>query len=254
MADTAGWGMDGGLYLPLDGSATGDTLPAAPGEVVAGAAQAADPVGADPAPPAPPPPPRPAEGPAQSLGRETAFGRPLVAAVRGGGRLSFYSAWEAPASQASLVGEWARVGSCAGVVRLGYEQVVAGIGAVRGAGDAVEAPPWDVALVVARQHCGAAASRWRSARPPSAEERALLTPLLDGEPPSAVVAEGDGIWAASARQGVVARIADGRAVERWAARSPEGAPMRLLGLWEGDGVWAAVEPGGRVLRVWRVPR
>ncbi|HEU4452820.1 MAG TPA: hypothetical protein VFR81_07155, partial [Longimicrobium sp.] len=88
VADTAAWGADGGLYLPLDGSTTGDTLPAAPGEMVAGAALGADPP-ADPAPPAPPPPPRPAEGPAQSLGREAAYGRPLVAAVRGGGRLSF---------------------------------------------------------------------------------------------------------------------------------------------------------------------
>ena len=254
VADTAGWGVDGGVYLPLDGPATGDTLPAAPGEVVSGAAQEADSAAADPAPPAPPPPPRPTEGPAQALGREAAYGRPLVAAVRGGGRLSFYSAWDAPASRTSLVGEWARVGACAGVVRLGYEQVVAGLGAVRGAGDAVEAPPWDVALVVARQHCAAAASRWRSARTPSAEERALLAPLLGGEAPAAVVAEGDAIWAASARRGVVARIVAGRAVERWATQAPEGASMRLLGLWEGDGLWAAVETGGRVLRVWRVPR
>ena len=249
VADTAGWGVDGGVYLPLDGAATVDTLPAAPGEVIAGAPQAADtPLSA------PPRPPRPAEGPAQSLGREAAYARPLVAAVRGGGRLSFYSAWNAPASRASLVGEWARVGSCAGVVRLGYEQVVAGLGAVRGAGDVAEAPPWDVALVVARQHCAGAASRWRSARPPKPEEQALLVVLLGGEPPAAVVAEGDWIWAASARRGVLARIAGGQAVERWAAQAPEGASMRLLGLWEGDGVWAAVEMGGRVLRVWRVPR
>ena len=168
VADTAGWGVDGGVYLPLDGAATADTLPAAPGEVIAGAPQAAESAIADSPPsappPPPPPPPRPVEGPAQSLGREAAYARPLVAAVRGGGRLSFYSAWNAPASRASLVGEWARVGSCAGVVRLGYEQVVAGLGAVRGAGDVAEAPPWDVALVVARQHCAAAASRWRSAR------------------------------------------------------------------------------------------
>lgn len=257
VADTAGWGVDGGVYLPLDGRTTGDTLPAAPEETVVRAPQAAESALADAppsAPPPPPPPPRHVEGPAQSLGREAAYGRPLVAAVRGGGRLSFYSAWDAPASRASLVGEWARVGSCAGVVRLGYEQVVAGLGAVRGAGEAAEAPPWDVALVVARQHCAAAASRWRTARPPSPEERALLAPLLAGEPPAAVVTDGDGIWAGSARRAVVARIAGGRAVERWAAQAPDGASMRLLGLWEEDGVWAAVETGGRVLRVWRVPR
>ncbi|HEU4451538.1 MAG TPA: hypothetical protein VFR81_00720, partial [Longimicrobium sp.] len=69
MADTAGWGVDGGLYLPLDGSTAGDTLPAAPEDIVAVAVRAADPAAADP-PPAPPPPPRPAEEPAQSLGRE----------------------------------------------------------------------------------------------------------------------------------------------------------------------------------------
>lgn len=254
-ADTTGWGVDGGVYLPLDG--TTDTLPAAPGEVITGATLQADSAAAGPAPSAPPPllPPLPRpEGPAQSLGREAAYARPLVAAVRGGGRLSFYSAWDAPASRASLVGEWAPVGFCSGAVRLGYEQVVPGLGAVRGAGAAAEVPQWDVALVVARQHCAAAASRWRSARPPSPEERALLAPLLGGELPAAVVSDGDGIWAASARRGVVARIAGGRVVERWTAQAPEGASMRLLGRWEGDGVWAAVETGGRVLRLWRVPR
>ncbi len=127
------------------------------------------------------------------------------------------------------------------------------MGAVRGVGDVAETPPWDVVLVVARQHCAAAASRWRRARDPSAEERALLAPLFPGDAPVAVVAERDAFWAASARRAVVARIAAGRAVERWSAEAPAGASIRLLGLWEGDGLWAAVETGGRVLRVWRVP-
>lgn len=243
VVDTAGWGGDGGAYRPLDGIPPGDTLPAAPAEVIAAAPPVARPL-----------PPGAAEGPAQSLGREAAYARPLVASARGGGRLSFYSAWDAPASPTSLVGEWGRVGSCAGVVRLGYEQVVAGLGALRGVGHAVQAPSWDVALVVPRQHCAAAASRWRSARVPTAEELELLAPLLAGEPPTMVVAERDAIWAASARRAVVARVAGGRAVEQWAARAPDGTSMRLLGLWEGEGLWAAVETGGRVLRVWRVPR
>jgi hypothetical protein len=194
-----------------------------------------------------------AEGPAQGLGREAAYRRPLVAAVRGGGRVSYYSAWDAPAARSSLVGEWARVGACVGAVRLRYEQAVAGLGAVRGAGDAPEAPSWDVALVVARQHCAGAASRWRSPRAPSPEERRLLAPLFPGERPAWVAAEGDRLWAASAGRAVVAGIAAGRAVERWSAVAPEGASIRLLGLWEGDGVWAAVATGGRVVRVWRVP-
>jgi hypothetical protein len=251
--DTATWGMDGGGYLPLDGPAPGDTLPAAP----------EDATGAKPEPVAaaiekiPPPEPRPvpraAEGPAQGLGREAAYARPLIAAVRGGGRLSFYSAWNAPPARASLVGEWARVGACAGTVRLGYEQPVGGLGAVRGVGDAAESPPWDVALVVSRQHCASAASRWRGARAPTAEEQALLAPFFPGDAPAAVVFEGNGIWASSARRAVAARIAGGRAMERWSATAPDGASMRLLGVWEGDGVWVAIENGGRVLRVWRVP-
>lgn len=250
--DPAGWGPDGGVYRPLDGDTASDTLPAAP-EVVVSAPPEPGPM-TIPDPPAPPPPPaRVAERPAQGLGREAAYGRPLVAAVRGGGRLSFYSAWDAPATRASLVGEWARVGSCAGAVRVGYEQVVAGLGAVRGAGDAAEAPSWDVALVVPRQHCAGAGARWQRARAPSAEEAALLAPLFPGERPAVVAGEGDRLWAASPRRAVVARIAGGRAVERWSAVAPEGASIRLLGLWEGDGVWAAVETGGRVVRVWRVP-
>ena len=252
--DTSAWGMDGGGYHPLDGT-TGDTLPAAPGDAAMGVGP--EPAGVavqDPPPPEPPPAARATEGPAQGLGREAAYARPLIAAVRGGARLSFYSAWNAPAARASLVGEWARVGACAEPLRLGYEQPVGGLGAVRGAGDAAESPHWDVALVVARQHCAAAASRWRGARAPTSGERALLDPLFPGDAPAAVVAEGDGIWASSTRRAVVARIAGGRAVERWSASAPGGASMRLLGVWEGDGVWAAVETGGRVLRVWRVPR
>lgn len=251
--DTAGWGPDGGAYLPLDGHMASDTLPAAPPDGIASAAPGPDP-DTIPDPPAPPPPPARASGePVQALSREAAYGRPLVAAVRGRGRLSFYSAWDAPATRASLVGEWARVGACAGAVRLGYEQVVAGLGAVRGAGDAAEAPPWDVALVVPRQHCTGAGTRGQRARAPSAEEDALLAPLLSGERPALVAADGDRIWAASERRAIVARVVGGRAVERWSAAAPEGASIRLLGVWEGDGVWAAVETGGRVVRVWRVP-
>lgn len=257
LPDTAAWGPDGGVYRPLEERAGGDTLPAAPEEVMATAPEPGTLTAASPPPPPPsppPPPPRIAEGPAQELGREAAYARPLVAAVRGGGRLSFYAAWDAPAGRASLVGEWARVGACADPVRLGYEQPVPGVGAVRGVGAVAEAPAWDVVLVVARQHCAAASARWRRARDPSAEESALLAPLFPGDAPVAVVAEGDGIWAASARRAVVARIDAGRALERWSAAAPDGASLRLLGLWEGDGLWAAVETGGRVLRVWRVPR
>jgi hypothetical protein len=251
--DTAAWGMDGGGYLPLDASAPGDTLPAVPEDASGGAAEPVPAAVREEPPPEPRPTPGAADGPAQGLGREAAYARPLIAAVRGGGRLSFYSAWNAPAARASLAGEWARVGACAGTVRLGYEQPVGGLGAVRGAGDAAESPPWEVALVVARQHCRAAASRWRGERAPTAEEQALLAPLFPGEAPAAVVVDGNGIWASSARRAVAARIAGGRAVERWSATVPDGASMRLLGVWEGDGVWVAVETGGRVLRVWRVP-
>jgi hypothetical protein len=250
--DSADWGVDGGVYHPLGAAAMADTLPAAPaGGVDAEPADTPAPLAE--ARPVPGPVP-PVDGPAQTLGREAALARPLLASARGGGRLLFYSAWDAPAGRASLVGLWAPVGACGAPVRLGYEQAVPGVGAVRGAGEAPAPPPWEVALVVPRQHCTAAAARWRGARPPRPEEAALLSTLLEGDPPQAVVAEGEAIWASSARRAVAARIAGGRAVEGWSAVAPEGASMRLLGVWEGAGLWAAVEAGGRVVRVWRVAR
>ncbi|HWK89218.1 MAG TPA: hypothetical protein VNP72_04460 [Longimicrobium sp.] len=175
-----------------------------------------------------------------------------MAAVRGGGRLSFYSVWAAPASRASLVGEWSRVGRCADpAVRLGYEQAIAGLGAVRGAGQAAETPEWEVALVVPRQQCASAAQRWRPARVPEPDLSALLGPLLDGEPPRSVVVDGDRVWAASVGRAVTARLVAGQPVETWSAEAPPGSSMRLLGRWEGDGVWVAVGSGGRVVRIWR---
>ena len=256
-ADTAAWSVDGGVYHPVGEAVFADTLPAAPAEDPAEAggveqrstpgdlaegAPAARPVAVD------------VDGPVRGLAREVALARPLVAAVRGGTRLAFYSAWDSPPSSASLAGAWARVGSCEATLHLGYEQAVPGLGAVRGAGSAAAPPSWDVALVVPRQHCGAAAARWRAGRAPRPEEAALLSPLLAGEPPATVVMEGDRAWAASGRRAVAARITPGGAAERWSAEAPEGASMRLLGVWQGDGVWVAVEKGGRVLRVWRVAR
>jgi hypothetical protein len=253
LPDTGTWGMDGGAYQPLDAPAYGDTLPAAPEDAATGSPEAALDTPPHQPPSGPGPLPRSADGPAQGLGREAAYARPLVAAARAGGRLSFYSAWDAPAAREALVGEWARVGACAGTVRLGYEQPAGGLGAMRGTGDAAEPPAWDVALVVARQHCGAASSRWRAARAPTPEEQALLAPFLAGELPNAVVTQGEVTWASSARRAVILRRAGGRAVARWSVSGPNGASVRLLGIWEGDGVWAAVETGGRILRVWRVP-
>lgn len=239
---------DGGDYHPIT-----DTLPAAPHVVTAPEAGEAGEAGGDPGlrgedPPGPEP--RPADGPAQGLSREAALARPLVAAARGR-QMAYYSAWDAPAARASLVGEWAEAGTCRGVVRLRYEQAVPGLGGVRGAGEAEERPGWDLALVVPRQHCAAAAPRWRRPRVPRPQERALLAPHLGGEPPRMVLTEGGLVLAASAHRAAVVRFAGGRAVPVWSAVAPEGASMWLLGRWDGDGVWAARTPGGRVVRLWR---
>jgi hypothetical protein len=257
--DSTDWGWDGGSYGSLSGPAAADTLPAAPEAALEAEAGPAT-EGSGGGPPSretgrgsADPPRRSGAGPAQELGRAEAFARPLVGSVRPGGRLSFYAAWDAPASRVSLVGEWAAAGRCGVSVRVDYEQAVPGLGAVRGVG-VTEAPPaWSIALLVPRQHCGAASARWREARAPRADEIAVLAGLGGGERPVMVVIEGDRIWVAWSRRAAVARIRDGRAVETWSDTAEDGASVRLLGVWDGEGVWVSSETGGRVVRVWRVP-
>jgi hypothetical protein len=254
--DSADWGVDGGSYGSLDGSLTGaDTLPAAP-ETAAGAvplqgeSEGAVPPAVS---PQPAPPARPSGGPAQELSAADALARPLVAALRGGGRLSFYSGFDAPAARASLVGEWAAVGQCSGAVRLDYEQAAPGLGAVRGVGMVDDPPAWSIALVLPRQHCAAGSAGWRAPRPPQADETETFAALAGGERPAALVVVGSRAWVSWPGRAMVAQIRDGRAVEVWSAMAAEGASIRLLGVWQGDGMWVSMETGGRVLRVWRVP-
>lgn len=251
---TVGWGADGGGYQPLDGSAAGvDTLPGAPVQVALDT-QAGGPSLPDPAPPAPAPVPVVPDGPAQDLRRDAALAVPLIAVVRGGGRLTFYSAWDAPAARAGLAGEWSAVGDCSSWVRLGYEQAAPGLGAVRGAGAAVDVPPWSVALVFPRQHCAAAGSRWTPARPAVGDETGILRPLLRNEPVTQVVRVRDRVWAASRGSLVAGHVtAAGEPAATWSAMAPTGSTARLLGVWDGDAVFVAMEGGGRVVRIWRVP-
>jgi hypothetical protein len=252
--DSVDWGVDGGSYGSLDGSPTGaDTLPAAP-ETAAGAVQGELEGAADRAVSQPPAlREHPIGGPAQELSTAEALARPLVAALRGGGRLSFYSGFDAPAARASLVGEWAAVGQCSRAVRLDYEQAAPGLGAVRGVGMADSSPGWSIALVLPRQHCVEGSARWRPSRPPQPAEAETFAALAGGERPAALVAVGSRTWISWPGRAMVAQIRDGRAVEVWSATAAEGASIRLLGVWQGDGIWASMETGGRVLRVWRVP-
>lgn len=257
VADSADWGWDGGGYGPLSGSPTADTLPAPPVELVhAGeeedreAEPAADTPVVAPETSAPARPSGP--GPAQALSLADGIARLLVGAVRADGRLSFYAAWDAPSARASLVGEWASPGRCAGAVRLDYEQPASGLGAVRGVGTAERTPPWSVALLVPRQHCAAASGKWSEPRPPRGDEVAMLASLAGGERASAVVIDGDEAWVAWPGRAARARIRGGRAVEVWSAVPADGSSIRLLGVWDGDGVWVATGAGGRVLQVWRV--
>jgi hypothetical protein len=249
IADSAAWEAVGGAYQPLVPDPFGSpTLPVPPSDVDSAPlpAEVTEPA-ADQAPPVR----NPAPGPAQELGQAAALRRPLIAVLRGGGRLSFYSAWEADATRASLVGDWGAVGACQPAVRVAYEQVVPGLGVVRGSGSASEPPPWTVAVVVPRQHCSAATARWKASRAPGADEAALLAQALGGERPTAVVRQGDRLWAASPGRVVLAR-ADGEGlVVEWSGRAPEGATARLLGVWDGEGVFVAVDSGGRVAQVWR---
>ncbi|HEU4883475.1 MAG TPA: hypothetical protein VFT45_14540 [Longimicrobium sp.] len=255
--DSADWGVDGGSYGSLDGSlAGGDTLPAAPETAAAAVPLQGESDGA--APPAasqpPAPPARTSGGPAQELSAADALARPLVAALRGGGRLSFYSAFDAPAARASLVGEWAAAGQCSGSVRLDYEQAAPGLGAVRGVGMVDDPPAWSISLVLPRQHCAAGSARWRASRVPQAEEAETFAALAGGERPAALVVIGSRAWLSWPGRAMVAQIRDERAVEVWSAAAAEGASIRLLGVWQGDGIWVSMETGGRVLRVWRIPQ
>lgn len=249
--DTTGWGWDGGEYGSLSEPAEADTLPAAPaGPTV----EEAEPPVAD-SPPAAPRPPtavRPSgPGPAQELGRAEGFSRALVGAARGGGRVSFYSAWDAPSARMSLVGEWAAPEHCAGPVRLDYEQLAPGLGAMRGVGAVREAPAWSIALLVPRQHCAAARASWTGSRSPRGDEVAMFAPLGGGDRPTGLVVSGDEAWIAWPARAVRARIRNGQAVEEWSATAGGGTSIRLLGVWEGEGVWVATGAGGRVLQVWR---
>lgn len=253
-ADTTAWGADGGGYAPLIGGPA-DTLPGAPeNEDGSAAPPATDSPAPAPALAASPPRPEPARvalSPAQGLTRDAALRQPLVATRRGAGRVSFYSAWDAPASRASLVGEWASFGECREGVRLAYEQVAPGLGVLRGVGVASGPPAWDVALVVPRQHCAAASSRWIVARAAQPAEIALLEPLFPGERPDRVVVRGAEIWAATRSRVVAARLEGGQATLRWATAAPDGTSVRLLGSWDGEVIWVAVEAGGRIRRVSR---
>jgi hypothetical protein len=252
-AEFVDWGWDGGSYGPVSGWAA-DTLPPAPAvSVVEGAAEeaSAEPNSSAAARTAAPAPAGP--GPVQELSAAAGLARPLIGAVRGGGRLSYYAAWPAPSSRVSLVGRWAAVGECAGSVRLDYEQPAPGVGAVRGVGHVEEGVDWSVALLVPRQHCSEAALRWVEARAPRAAEVDRLEVLSDGQPPAAVVLDGDLVWIAWPRRAMLARVREGSAVELWSDTPGAGATVRLLGVWDGDGVWVSSEPGGRILRVWRVP-
>lgn len=248
--DSAAWGAGGGAYQPLEPDPRAATLPAAPEadyDPAAAVPREQSAAAAHDATPAV----EPALGPAQELGREAALGRPLIAVGRGAGRLSFYSAWEAEGTRASLVGEWGAVGACQPPVRVAYEQVVAGLGAVRGSGSAGEPPAWTIALVVPRQHCAAATARWRGSRAPTADEALMVSAALGGDRPCAVVREGDRIWAASPQRTVAGRAVGERLLVEWSARAPEGATARLLGVWDGEGLFVAVDGGGRLARVWR---
>jgi hypothetical protein len=248
--DSAVWGAGGGAYQPLAPDPRAATLPAAPEaeyDLADAGSQDQDATAVYDATPAG----RPAPGPAQELGREAALRRPLIAVGREGGRLSFYSAWEAEGTRASLVGEWGAVNACRPTVRVAYEQVVAGLGAVRGSGSAGEPPAWTIALVVPRQHCAAASARWRGSRSPAADEAAMVSAALGGDRPTALVREGDRIWATSEHRAVVGRAVGGRLLVEWSEHAPEGATARLLGVWEGDGLFVAIDGGGRLARVWR---
>lgn len=256
-AETTTWGADGGGYAPLVGGPA-DTLPAAPENEDApeGAALplASRTTAADPALAAPPPrlePARVALSPAQGLTREAALRQPLVAIRRGAGRVSFYSAWDAPANRASLVGEYASPGDCRDGVRLAYEQVAPGLGVLRGIGELPASPAWDVALVVPRQHCAAASSRWIAARPARPAEVAMLESLFPGERPDRVVVRGAEVWATARSRVVAAGLEGGQATLRWATAAPDGTSVRLLGSWDGEVIWVAVEAGGRIRRVSR---
>ncbi|MBB4636010.1 hypothetical protein [Longimicrobium terrae] len=189
--------------------------------------------------------------PAQGLTRDAALRQPLVATRRGAGRVSFYSAWDAPASRASLVGEWVSPGDCRHGVRLVYEQVAPGLGVLRGIGEAAGSPAWDVALVVPRQHCAAASSRWIAARAARPAEVAMLESLFPGERPDRVVVRGAEVWATARSRVVAARLEGGQATLRSATAAPDGTSVRLLGSWDGEVIWVAVEAGGRIRRVSR---
>lgn len=269
--------LDGGAYVSLGGAGVGaDTLPAAPdvtdghavsagvpaavrtavdqvrepgGPVVSATTGGAGAAGVE-EPAVPPAEER--DGPAQGLGRQRAAGQPLIGFVRASRSVAFYSAWEAPERRVDLVGEWVAPGRCGSAARLRYEQVAGGLGAVRGVGEARGGVPWDVALVVPRQHCRAGSNWVRSPRGPRGNDASRLAPLLGGEQPIAVITDGLRTWAASASHAVLAReVDDGRLVALWSERVPAGAVLRLLGTWMGDGVWVSVA-GGRLTEVWRV--
>ena len=255
-SDSAEWGVDGGSYGSLDGSLAGaDTLPAAPENAAGAVPLQGESEGAAPPAVSQPraPPARPSGGPAQELSTPEALARPLVAALQGGGRHSFYSGFDAPAARASLTGEWAAVGQCSGAVRLDYEQAAPGLGAVRGVGMVDDPPAWSIALVLPRQHCAAGSAGWRAPRPPQGDETATFAALAGGERPAVLVVVGTRAWISWPGRAMVAEIREGRAVEVWSATAAEGASIRLLGVWQGDGIWVSMETGGRVLRVWRVP-
>jgi len=272
------WGVDGGEYTSLRGNGVPiDTLPAAPavesdsspGDVLGSVAgirtahgtpegsRAFDGAFGEPAPRedggrAVAPSDEPAR-PAASIGRDAAFDRPLVAALRGGGKVAFYSTWDAPGSRLGLVGEWGAVGRCGGFARMTYEQPVGGRGSVRGVGETGTGGLPVVSLMVPRQHCSAAGAFWSVSRSPVGPEVELTRSAFAGVAADAVVVERGRIWAASRQGAILLDVAGGARRVIWLAAPPPGFAMRLLGCFRGEAFFVAVEEGGsRVGGVWRV--
>lgn len=246
-------GPDGGGYEALVGGEVADTLPAAPSRVVdqgVGGGEADPEAGSDrgAAVPAalPPPPPPPPPSPAQDMSFGAAVSQPLVASIQGRGRVTFLAAWNAPAARAGLAGEWAPVVACSRGLRLSFEQASPGVGGMRGVGEAPDPDGPAVALVVPRQHCRRAASRWSGAGSPRAADVEATEESL-GERAHTAKAAGGRILIATDGYAAALDASSGALV--WSEAAPEGSRVRLLGTWDGRGVWVAIR-GDRIVRVW----
>lgn len=251
---------------PVGGAAGRTEFPRAPESPVDGDAASSPAEGPEPAalPAAAPAPASPGvrperreafrPAPADAIPRGVAADYPLLALFEGGGRVVFHDLGEHPGVvPTSVEGTWAEVGHCGRTVRADLSLPTEARGELRAIGRGSAADAGHAALVVARQGCDLASSRFALPQRPDADDRRQFA----GMEPAGFTA---GDLAQVVRSGPV-RLALYRSAAGQAAVAVEVTRLRAAPLWsfvltpaDGDLSAIGVSRRGSSTRVWLLVR